>query len=102
VWWCAAIPISALEEFSRMLMVKERRPDYRTLERWAVALLFEEGAIKECPEHGYMQCRGDPDAIARAFATARECPPAGRSTDDVLVALHDVLGGIGETCPDCG
>jgi hypothetical protein len=85
-----------------MLMPNERRPDNRTLERWAVALLFEEGAIKTCPEHGYMQCRGDPDAIARALATARERPPACLSTDDVLAVLHDVLGGIGETCPDCG
>jgi hypothetical protein len=67
----------------------------------AVALLLEQGAIKECPQHGYMQCRGDPDARMRAFASARDNPPAGCSSDDALAALYDVLGGIGDTCPDC-
>jgi hypothetical protein len=60
-----------------MLMIKERRPSWREVERWAICVLLEEGAIKQCPDHGYIQCRSDPDAQARAFQIAREHPPAG-------------------------
>jgi hypothetical protein len=84
-----------------MLMVKERRPAYRTLERWAIGVLLAAGAIKECDEHGYMQCRGDTDARARAYDTALEEPFPGCSADDAVAAVHDVLGAIGDTCPDC-
>jgi len=84
-----------------MLMVRERRPAWRTIERWAIRLLLEEGAIKQCPEHGYMQCRGDPDARTRAVAAARSEPPRGLSAADAVAALHDVLGGVGDSCPDC-
>ena len=84
-----------------MLMLNERRPHAGTLERWATGVLLEAGAIKQCEEHGYMQCRGDPDARARAFAIAREHPLEGLSSDEAEAALHDVLGGIGDICPEC-
>ena len=84
-----------------MLMVKEQRPSHRTIERWAVRVLLEAGAIKECPDHGYMQCRGDPDARAHAYSSARQMPLEGLSADDAVAAVHDVLGGIGDACPDC-
>jgi len=84
-----------------MLMLRERRPAYRTIESWAIRVLLETGAIKECEEHGYMQCRGDPDARARAYDTARESPFPGASAEQAIVALHDALGAIGDTCPDC-
>jgi len=35
-----------------MLTTKERRPATRTLRGWAISLLQEAGAIKECEEHG--------------------------------------------------
>jgi hypothetical protein len=35
-----------------MLMMKERRPAIRTLRGWAIAVLQEAGAIRECDEHG--------------------------------------------------
>jgi hypothetical protein len=84
-----------------MLMLRERRLGYRTIEGWAIGILLDSGAIKECEEHGYMRCRGDPDARERAYATAREAPFAGASIEEAVAALHDVLGSIGDTCPDC-
>ena len=84
-----------------MLMTKERRPSWRVVERWAISVLLEEGAIKQCPDHGYIQCRGDPDARARAFEVAREHPPADLAAEDAVAALHDVLGGVGDACPEC-
>ena len=35
-----------------MLMTKERRPAIRTLRGWAISVLQEVGAIRECEEHG--------------------------------------------------
>lgn len=84
-----------------MLMLKERRPPYRTIERWAVRVLLEAGAIAECAVHGYVQCQGDPEARADALTTAREHPLDGLSPEDAEAAVHDVLGGIGDCCPDC-
>jgi hypothetical protein len=84
-----------------MLMRNEQHPPYRTIERWAVRVLLDAGAIKECPEHGFMQCRADPDARAAAYGAAREMPLEGLSADDAVAAVHDVLGGIGDACPDC-
>jgi hypothetical protein len=43
-----------------MLMFKERRPVLRTLRGWAIFVLHEAGAIRECEEHGWMQDRADP------------------------------------------
>jgi hypothetical protein len=42
-----------------MLMMKERRPAIRTLQGWAVSLLLEAGAIRECEEHGWMKDRAE-------------------------------------------
>lgn len=83
------------------MLVQERRPSCRTIERWAIQLLLEAGAIKKCHHHGYMQCRGDPEARMAAFNAAREEPPAGLSADDAVATLRDLLGGMGDTCPEC-
>lgn len=82
-------------------MLVREKPAARTIESWAIGLLLEVGAIKKCPEHGYMQCRGHPDARAEAFALAREEPPAGLSPEDAVAALRDILGGMGDSCPEC-
>lgn len=84
-----------------MLTMKQRRPVYRSLQGWAIGILLEAGAIKLCDEHGYMQCRGDPHARERACDTARNAPYPGCSVEDALAAVHDVLGSIGDACPDC-
>src|ERR1700730_12127300 len=45
-----------------MLMTSERRPAIRPLRGWAIHVLLEAGAVRECEEHGWMQDRADPHA----------------------------------------
>ena len=84
-----------------MLMTKERRPTIRTLRGWAISVLQEAGAIRECEEHGWMTDRADPHAHERAVAIARGDPPIGVSPREALAAIEDVLGSTGDTCPEC-
>lgn len=84
-----------------MLMFKERRPAYRTVEGWARCVLLEAGAIRECETHGWMQDRTDPHARERALKIAREAPPFGLSAAAAVAVLNDVLEHIGDSCPEC-
>jgi len=84
-----------------MLMMKTRRPPVRTLEGWARSVLLEAGAIRECEEHGWIQDRADPHAHQRALAVARQDPPLGVSSLEAAAAVEEVLGSIGDTCPEC-
>jgi hypothetical protein len=84
-----------------MLMMKERRTAFRTIEGWARSVLVEAGAIRECEEHGWMRDRGDPHARECALLIAREDPPPGVCPEAAVAAMEDVLGSIGETCPEC-
>jgi hypothetical protein len=84
-----------------MLMMKERRPATRTIEGWARSVLLETGAIRECEEHGWMRDRADPHARDRAFLIARQDPPPGVSPKRAVAAIEDVLGSVGDTCPEC-
>ena len=84
-----------------MLMMKERRPAIRTVRGWAIAVLQEAGAIRECDDHGWMQDCADPHARERAFDIARRDPPTGVSPQAAAVAIAEVLDSIGDTCPEC-
>jgi hypothetical protein len=84
-----------------MLMKKERQPTIRTLRGWAISVLSEAGAIRECEEHGWMQDRADPHARDRAFQIARTDPPAGVSSQAAAVAIAEMQDSIGDTCPEC-
>ena len=84
-----------------MLMTRERRSAIRTLRGWAISVLQEAGAIRECEEHGWMQDRADPHARERAFDVARQDPPAGVSSQAAAVAIAEVLDSIGDSCPEC-
>lgn len=84
-----------------MLITRERRGAIRSLRGWAIAVLTEAGAIRECEHHGWMQDSADPDARARALRIGREDPPPGLSADEACAAIEDVLDGIGDSCPDC-
>jgi hypothetical protein len=84
-----------------MLMTKEQRPAIRTLQGWAISVLLEAGAIRECEVHGWMQDRADPHARAQALAVARQDPPPGVSSDRAVAEVEDVLTSIGDTCPEC-
>ena len=84
-----------------MLMTKERLPAIRTLRGWAISVLQDAGAIRECEDHGWMRDRADPHARERAFAIARQDPPSGVSPEAATVAIAEVLDSIGDTCPEC-
>lgn len=84
-----------------MLMTKESRPAIQTLRGWAISVLLEAGAIRECEEHGWMQDRAAPDARQRALDIARQYPPLGISHPAAAVAITEVLESIGDTCPEC-
>jgi hypothetical protein len=84
-----------------MLMTKERRRAIRTLRGWAISVLQEARAIRECEEHGWMQDRADPHARERAFEAARRDPPLGVSAQAASVAIAEVLDFIGDSCPEC-
>jgi len=84
-----------------MLMTKERRPAIWMLRGWAISVLQEAGAIRECEEHGWIQDRADPHARERAFVMARQDPPPGVSAQAAATALAEVLEGIGDSCPEC-
>ena len=60
-----------------MLETKKQRPVIRTLEGWAISVLLEAGAIRECEEHGWMQDRTDPHSRERAFDIAKLYPTLG-------------------------
>ena len=68
---------------------------------WAIHMLQEAGAIRECEEHGWMLDRADPHARERAFDIARLYPPADVSPHAAEAAVRDVLDSIGDTCPEC-
>jgi hypothetical protein len=84
-----------------MLMTRERRPAFRTIEGWARGVLLEAGAIRECETHSWMQDRADPHAREQALLIAREEPPLDLSPEQAAAAVQDVLDSIGDTCPEC-
>jgi hypothetical protein len=84
-----------------MLMTKEKRTAIRTLRGWAISVLNEAGAIRECEEHGWAQDRADPHARERAIDLARLAPPTGISAEKAVEEIRDVLDSIGDTCPEC-
>jgi hypothetical protein len=48
-----------------------------------------------------MKDRADPYARQRAVDIARCNPPFGVFPDEAAAAVEDVLGSIGDTCPEC-
>jgi hypothetical protein len=84
-----------------MLMTKERRPVIRSPRGWAISVLHEAGAIRDCEYHGWTKDRADPHARDRALDIARESPPPGVSGHAAAMAITDVLDSVGDTCPEC-
>jgi len=84
-----------------MLMKRERRPAIRTRRGWAISVLLEAGAIRECEEHGWMQDPADPYARERATDVARRDPPPDISAEAAVAEIQEVLTSIGDTCPEC-
>jgi hypothetical protein len=84
-----------------MPISRERRTAIRTPRGWAIAVLQEAGAIRECEEHGWMRDRADPHARDHAVEIARQHPPPGLSSDAAVLEVREVLDSIGDTCPEC-
>jgi hypothetical protein len=84
-----------------MLVTKKPRLAIRTLEGWAISVLMEAGAIRECEEHGWKKDGADPHARERAFELARRDPPSGVSPQAAARAIAEALDSIGDTCPEC-
>jgi hypothetical protein len=84
-----------------MLMAKEQRSAVRTLRGWAISILQEAGAVRECEIHGWIQDRADPHARQHAVAVARDDPPHGVSPNEAIAEIREVLDSIGDTCPEC-
>jgi hypothetical protein len=83
------------------MLTKNRRQLSRTPRGWAISVLQEAGAIRECEEHGWMQDRTDPHARERALDIARQDPPPGFTPDAAVAEVREVLDSIGDTCPEC-
>ena len=79
----------------------ERRSAIRTHRGWAISVLQDAGAIRECEYHGWMRDRADPHARDHALDIARQHPPAGLSPDAAVAEVREVLDSIGDTCPEC-
>ena len=84
-----------------MLTTKEPKPAFKTLRGWAISVLQDAGAIRECEEHGWMQDRADPHARERAFGLASHYTPPGISPGDAVASIREALDSIGDTCPEC-
>jgi hypothetical protein len=84
-----------------MLMANEKRTPVRTPRGWAITVLQEAGAVRECDYHGWMQDRADPHSREHAFKLARQNPPPGLSPEATAAAITEVLDSIGDTCPEC-
>jgi hypothetical protein len=83
------------------MLTRKRRPDFRTVDRWATRLLWEAGAIHKCDEHGWAKDRADPHARAMAFRIASDEPLAGLSPEEAVAAIGEVLESVGDSCPEC-
>lgn len=83
------------------MLTSERRPDFKTVDRWAIQVLQQAGAIHECDQHGWAKDRTDPHARAEALRSARDEPLAGLSPDEAVRAVNEVLAAVGDTCPEC-
>lgn len=83
------------------MLTTNERSRVQTLEGWAIALLEETGAIRECEDHGWMKDRADAHARERAYEIARQHPPPGLSPDAAASAITEALDSIGDICPEC-
>lgn len=83
------------------MLTEKQRPDFKVVDRWAIRVLQEAGAIHECDQHGWAKDRADPHARAEALQIARDEPLAGLSPDEAAIAVKEVLESVGDTCPEC-
>ena len=84
-----------------IILLKPVRLAYRTVEGWALGTLIGVGAVTECDDHGHRKDRSDPHAWERAREEAWRHPFPGATPEVCIAALDEVMGSIGDSCPDC-
>ena len=84
-----------------MQTIEKQRLPTRTIHGWAISVLHEAGAIRECDEHGWMKDRADPHARDVALEIARKHHPNGLTVQAATEAVSEVLDARGDTCPEC-
>ena len=85
----------------KFVVIEKRREPYTSLRSWAVGLLLETGAIHECLDHSHLVDATDPDAWHRARQIASNYPFRGASPAEAVAMIEDIMGSIGDTCPEC-
>ena len=82
------------------MLTKERRPDFKTVDRWATSLLREAGPLVNATT---MVGRRTERSYARAEALrmARNEPLPGLSPNEAVEAVSEALASVGDTCPEC-
>jgi hypothetical protein len=83
-----------------MLMTFERRPAVRTLRGWAISVLQDAGAIRECEEHGWMQDHADPHAPQARVCNCVPGSAPGCFLGRCPAEVKDVLDATGHTCAE--
>jgi len=78
-----------------------KRRAYRTLTGWGLGVLVEQHVITECEHHGHRRSRSDPDAWNRAREEAWRNPFPGANPEACIAAMEDIMGSIGDICPEC-
>jgi hypothetical protein len=85
----------------KFVVIETRREPYRSLRGWAVGLLLETGAIRECVDHSHLCDATDPDAWRRARRIASISPFRGAAPAEAVAMIEDIMHSIGDTCPEC-
>jgi hypothetical protein len=85
----------------KFTVIEKRREPFRTLRGWAIGVLLETGAIRECVDHSHLCDATDPDAWRRARQTASGDPFKGASPAEAVAMIEDIMASIGDTCPEC-
>jgi hypothetical protein len=83
------------------MLKRNRSPDFRTVDRWAIELLLETGVIHKCGHHGWVKDGTDPYARAEALRIAQKEPLAGLSPEEAVAVIREALASVGDTCPEC-
>ena len=65
-----------MSHYAQRKLIQATRPAFRTLQGWALGMLIEQGAVKECEHHGHRVDRADQEAFAERLGGTRMYPSA--------------------------
>jgi hypothetical protein len=85
----------------KFVVTEKRREPYRSLRGWAVGLLLETGALRECVDHSHLCDATDPDAWRLARQIASRHPFKDASPAEAVAMVEDIMRSVGDACPEC-